>query len=678
MRLNSEYPEFRLKVVLTSIIVISASLALTTLSSNLTMGLMHGIVNKERLVISLIKESLLYGLLPGTIIGVILNKYLKPFHDTTYKIFNKEELDTNERDRAIKIITRLNSVIIIMNIFVYLISFIVNLITSPFVLNSFIVSLLYTLSTAAIFSVIEYNIINMSIYKAKSLLKIYTIESSPRKMPIHRKNVILITSLTVFISLTLIDASKMIYTSEMMYEELLHKVVKGDLTLDQARRDYIEETAQFLQVDKSIITFPYDFTKDTKPSVTPIYIIYFFQLLIVTIIFQYTSSLFQRKQLQNLNSKMKEISMGNGDLTKQVEILDYDEVGELTDTINNFLGGLRSLLKEVKNLGSNVKQSANVIKNVLITTEDSTYNIVAANEQTSKSTKDQIEIANETTNNLKEMLESVEQIAQNIETQASFVEQTSSSINEMAANIESVNQTTRSANDLSNNLVTVANKGGEAVNQSIVAVKRVEEFSDEIIQMVSVITNIADKTNLLAMNAAIEAAHAGESGKGFAVVAQEVRKLAEDSSGSAKQISDHIKKMISLVNNGVELSEGAGKALNIVGVDVKHTSQLIDEVSLAMSEQSAGTNEVLGAITSLMDSTQSIREITKLQQSKNVIMNSSIEGLQNSFKQIEQASLEQSNGTKNIQNSVKELKRVILQNEEATNDLEKLLEGFIL
>ncbi len=675
---SNEFPEFRIKVILNSILVVSASLALTSLSSNMTVGLMHGIINTHRLVLNLLKESLLYGLIPGIIIGSLINLYLKPFHETTVKLFNKENVEEKDITKSVNIVSKLNLVIIALNLVGYLTRFIVMLFSEPFTADKVVIKLLYYVSAAVLFSIIQTNIVNIIISKAKSLLKVYKIDSGSKKIGLQKKNVIIIGFLTIFISITLIDAGQMIHHTDLHYEHVISGVLSGEITIDEARTKYQKEASDMLQVEPETIPFPYDLTEDQEANTIIIYIIYFIQLLIISMVYQYTSSRFQKKQIKDLQDKMNDISVGNGDLTKQVEIFEFNEMGELTATINSFLNGLRILLKDVKLLSTNVKSSGEVIKSVLISTEQSTHDIVAANEQTVKSTKEQIKIAHDTTNNIKDMLSSVKEISDNIETQASFVEQTSSAINQMAANIESVNQTTNTANQLSNNLVTVANKGGTAVDQSVIAVKRVEEFSNEIIQMVTVITDISDKTNLLAMNAAIEAAHAGESGKGFAVVAQEVRKLAEDSSTSAKQISDHIKKMVSLVNDGVELSEGAGKALNIVGVDVKHTSQLIEEVAAAMDEQSAGTREVLDATTSLMNSTLSIREITAKQQEKNVVMNSSIEELTSSFKQIEIATHSQSDGTKDIQNSVRNLKKVILDNEKATDNLENLLEGFIL
>lgn len=672
----NKFPAFKRKIVLTSIIVISLSILLATASEQLTIGLMHGIVLSDNILLNLIKDSLLFGIVPGTTIGLLIIKFLQPVNEQAIKIFNGEVIDSQDRLTAINRLSRLNILIIGLNIVAYSIEFFIALFSHPMSTDEIITKLLYVLSSAFIFSIIEANIINLNLVKVRSLFKIYKVDTGIKKISMQKKNVTLIACLTIFISITFIEAGQLIYMSSIQYQQTIHKVVSGNMTIEQARVEYKEGSAKQLGVETTEIVFPYDEDEVINPIM--IFIINFIQMLIIAIVYQYSSTLFQHRQIKNLKEKMKEIAEGNGDLTKQVEITEFNEIGELTSTINEFLNGLRLMLKNVQLLGGDVKKSASIIRDVLINTEESTHDIVSANEQSARSTKEQMDIADITTGTIKEMLITVREIADKVENQSTSVEQTSTAINEMAANIESVNNTTNSANGLSKNLVIVADHGGVAVNQSIEAVKRVEVFSDEIIQMVKLITDISDKTNLLAMNAAIEAAHAGESGKGFAVVAQEVRKLAEDSSISAQQITDHIKMMVNLVNDGVHLSEGAGTALHTVGVDVKQTSQLIEEVSAAMDEQTEGTKEVLDAVSSLMDSTISIREITKEQQKKSITMNESLDGLAETFSQIEIAAQEQNNGTRKIQSSVAELKKVILDNEQATNNLDKILGGFIL
>jgi methyl-accepting chemotaxis protein len=678
MNSSKEFPLYKLRIMMITIGVISTSFILTTLTSTISIGLMHGIINTRFVFLRIIIESLSYGFLPGLIGGSVILFYLKPFSKAVTAVQKKELLAETDRELAIKRLSNIDKVILITNIAVYTVDFIFSLISRPFTIFEFFGFLVTLLVTAVIFSVIQINLINLVLSKSRSCLKIYHLNHDRKKPGLIVKNLMYILSLTLFVSMNFIAASQQIFMTESHYTHIINRVVSGEMTLDQARNLYKEEAAEMLMVKADQIHFPYDEKPGDEASPMRIYFIYLSQLLIIAGFMQYTNSLFQVRQIKDLQTKMQEIADGGGDLTRELEIFDDDEMGELTGIINNFLYGLRHLLRDVKDLGNKVRLSADTIKDVLHKTENSTQNIVSSNEQTVRSTSAQVIIADETTETIRELLKSVKAISDNVETQAAYVEETSSAINQMAANIQSVNQTTNNASKLSKDLVSVADDGGKAVNQSIVAVKKVEAFSDEINDMVSVITKISAQTNLLAMNAAIEAAHAGDSGKGFAVVATEVRNLAENSSDSAKQISSHIKEMVNLVNNGVELSEGAGQALGRVGDDVKRTSQLIQEVSAAMEEQAAGTNEVLSATTALVDSTHSIKEITVSQQEKNKEMTHAIEELNTSFRQIETAAKEQSRGTKEIQSSIEELKEVVLDNERATNSLDELLKGFIL
>ncbi len=195
-------------------------------------------------------------------------------------------------------------------------------------------------------------------------------------------------------------------------------------------------------------------------------------------------------------------------------------------------------------------------------------------------------------------------LSQRTEEQASSLEETASSMEEMTSTVKQNADNARQANQLAVAGREQAEHGGKVVGKAVSAMLEINTSSKKIAAIISVIDEIAFQTNLLALNAAVEAARAGEQGRGFAVVAGEVRNLAQRSAGAAKEIKGLIEDSVSRVEEGSELVDQSGKALEEIVTAVKKVSDIIAEIAAASQEQSTGIEQVNSAISQMDEVTQ--------------------------------------------------------------------------
>src|SRR5438105_6813157 len=301
---------------------------------------------------------------------------------------------------------------------------------------------------------------------------------------------------------------------------------------------------------------------------------------------QFSRAMFNQEAQESLQKSVTEFltivsQIARGDLTLRGRVTS-DALGNVVDSVNYMLDNFMKVLERVRKAAIDVQSSANEI-------------LIASEEMSSGAIQQDQEITN-TSSAVEELTVSMKQVSNNAEASAEAARRA----------LDAAEQGNRSVHDTL--------EGMQRIRSSVQATaKRIKALGDrslEISEIVNVINDITEQTNLLALNAAIEAARAGEAGRGFAVVADEVRKLAEHSRTATKDIAALIKAIQAETNDavvvmeegtkevevGARLADQAGKALDAISTVVRQSAELVQEISLASKQQVRGTEGVANAM----------------------------------------------------------------------------------
>ncbi len=299
-----------------------------------------------------------------------------------------------------------------------------------------------------------------------------------------------------------------------------------------------------------------------------------------------------------------------GDLSQRIDITMLDDFGQVTSSINKMIVTLSDMIKELTNKTEQASFAADNITDTSFTASTALEQMDASLKKINDNSNNQNSLIKQADENIVNLTDSVETVKEHVRQQLKYAENISDSVSKMSDSITSVADIARKAQDTSNALTTSSQIGEESIRNAVETMNQIQEYSKEVIKIIKVIQAIASQTNLLSMNAAIEASHAGVYGQGFAVVADEVRSLAESSSKSAKNIQKHIKQMASKVNQGVEAINIAGKSFNDISHRVEENAAYVNSISQAMEEQSQGAKSTQQSAIEVFDSVNAVNTIT--------------------------------------------------------------------
>ena len=303
---------------------------------------------------------------------------------------------------------------------------------------------------------------------------------------------------------------------------------------------------------------------------------------------------------------------------------------------------------------------------------------MAATTEVQRNTDGQISIAEEAQESFDALFESIRGISQNVQDQSSSVEETSTAVEELAESVTSVSGASEHASRTATELAEVAKTGGGAIKNAIEAIQSIQEASERVSNIVEIISDLTQQTNLLSVNAAIEAAHAGAEGSGFAVVAAEVKRLAEDEGSQASQIFTQMDEMADTINRGVSLSDDAGNALRRISEDIEKTVALIENISGAMREQTTGAEQIVRAVTAVVNTTHEIRARANAQSEQGEKIHGYMGRLVEVSSAINGATHEQVLGNREVSESIKKVFDEAEKNSLAISTLQREIGRFKL
>jgi len=345
---------------------------------------------------------------------------------------------------------------------------------------------------------------------------------------------------------------------------------------------------------------------DSAAIIRILFLVFIAAILIAVIL---TNSVIRStvKKIKKGSAAMKNIAQGDGDLTVRMKVSRTDELGEMYTYFNRTMEKIQNSVRAVKQETESMQSSATVLTRNMDNTAS------AANQIKSNISSVNVQIQQHGTSlrnaqgSIEQINSDVKKLMSSIENQSSSVVESSAAIEEMVANIRSVTKILEKNSTAIQSLENASEQGKQDIGRSVETAGKIQQQSQSLLEASKIIQNIASQTNLLAMNAAIEAAHAGESGQGFAVVADEIRKLAEDSNKQGKSITINLKDVLKSIDEVASSSEVLQEKFNQIYSFTQTVAQQEQSIMQAMQEQSEGGGQVLEAMKQISDVTLDVK-----------------------------------------------------------------------
>ncbi len=514
------------------------------------------------------------------------------------------------------------------------------------------------MATAFISALVQLTFIDLLINKPRRLLKVYYLKHE-KELGI-RARLLLFTAATILYLLSFIA----IPAYNKLHDEENFKQRVGTLLSGPASK---EEIYNEIKDDLSANT-SYEYASYTFLISLGLFIIIMASGFVIFMEFD--------GRIKSVKAHLTQLTGAGGDLSRRFNIIKYDEIGRLTFVLNNFIQFLADVFKKVKTTIYDVRNSTDELDRSLTIAGSEIEKMIRDTENVHEVLKEQRTSTENTNTELDNALSAVGMVGTRINDQAAVIEQNSASITRMTENINTVSENTQNAMHISHVLNELSTQGSDAVNDTIDSIHDIAEFLKQVKQAIEVIGTITGQTNILAMNAAIEAAHAGEYGKGFAVVAEEVRKLAELSSESTQEILQIMHSMEEKIERTVELSRRSGASLESITDGSESAAELVTQIASTMSEQAGAANEIRDSFSNLLKVTEELKGFISRQSAMSDTLKKEMARFLGYSLSIQTTLKELVQGDQKVKLEVRTVTKVSEKNKFLVNDLFELINRF--
>lgn len=399
-----------------------------------------------------------------------------------------------------------------------------------------------------------------------------------------------------------------------------------------------------------------------------------FLLIVINLYFRVFQKLQDRK-IGRIIKMLDSISTENR-VNETVEILNFDEFDDLSE---NFCQILKNVQSGAFDFKSRTEQLQNSLKETRVILKKTASPLSKINNLSFEAFEANAQIFSlaQSDKTVHHLTDIVSRMEKQIHSQEYSIDQTSSAIEQMSSSIAAIIQTIQTASQLADKLKNYSETGSRAIKEARLAIDEIKDASQSVSEILAVIQRIAAQTNLLSMNASIEAAHAGKSGTGFALVAQSVRTLADESTKSSKKIENYISEMDEQIQIAIQTIVSTTKIFSSIQKNINENTELIETIFNAMNEEESAAQDTATAIASVIAVGQGIKTQFQTQKEAAINVEETVTLIIDIADRMRQLLAAESEMTKNLQSTTNVIKENLSQSKQTLIEIEDAFNVFV-